>query len=139
MSLGLTVDLTDNDRRLLGEGMTYSPGNRSWRGSALCIPENAPTEIARQMHSARGGKYVYRPFWNDPPRSWWPQRAGELHAEYQCNMCSLAGLAAPGPWVALRDGHLWARCGGNGILVHVCGDLPTWGVAPIADDQTRVT
>ncbi len=115
----------------LGWGQVYSPGGRSWRGSALCIPAGMPEGTARKLHSARGGPYVFRPFWSDPPPAFWSSNAMRLVAEYRCNMCTLAGLLKPGPWQATDpDGNLWARCGGNGVLIPLSrfDELKTWTV-----------
>ena len=100
----------------------------------LCIPQGMPETTARLLHSARGGLYTFRPFWSDPPSAHWPEKAMRLVCEYRCNMCTLAGLLAPGPWQAVdpATGDRWARCGGNGVLIPLnparFAGLKTWTV-----------
>lgn len=127
---------------------TYSPGGRSWRGSAQCIPTVATRDQAQQLNSARGEPYTYRPSLtatvDDHPH--WHPHCERLVAAWMCHLCLLAvgattcrhtlwaGASDPlRPWIGWIDHpdigpHIPAmRCGGNGIVIPLHrGVLRAW-------------
>lgn len=147
-TLDFTVALTDDetiDEAFAGHGITFSPGDRSWRGSALCQPEGMPDNLRRKLHSARGGPYTLFPHW-DREYSHFVPRADQLWADQVCNLCVLAGVgkyhtveALPSvPWIRWHpDGIPMARCGGNGILIRLDRPLDGWAPVDVVEESVR--